>query len=172
MLVLAGPGSGKTRVVVHRIARLLERGVPAERLLAATFTNKAAREMRERVKALVGAPARGLTVTTIHAACVRILREEIAALGYGRNFSIYDESAQQSLLRSILRDMAGPGATQSASQVLHDISLSKAGMAHPVAPGPAQADDQGAPQARAAFLVGARERYQEELRARNAVDFD
>jgi len=172
LLVLAGPGSGKTRVVVHRIARLLERGVPATSVLAATFTNKAAREMRERVKGLVGAAARGLTVTTIHAACVRILREEIAALGYGRNFSIYDEAAQQSLLRAILRDMAGAGATRSASAVLHDISLAKAGMAHPVAPGPGQEEDEGAPQARAAFLAGARERYQDELRARNAVDFD
>jgi DNA helicase II / ATP-dependent DNA helicase PcrA len=174
LLVLAGPGSGKTRVVTHRIARLLERGVPSTAVLSVTFTNKAAREMRERVRKLVGDRAKGLTVSTFHAACVRILREEIGALGWSRNFSIYDEGSQQSLLRAILRDMGGAGATASPSAVMAEINLVKSGLSGRHAPGPEGVDPAGASDAaaRASFLVSARERYQEELRARNAIDFD
>ena len=104
LLVLAGAGSGKTRVLVHRIAYLIGAcGIPAESILAVTFTNKAAGEMRERVEKLLGPDAGGLWVTTFHSACVRILRREIGHLGISRGFAIYDESDSLSTLKEALR---------------------------------------------------------------------
>ena len=93
LLVLAGAGSGKTRVLTHRIAYLVGVcGIPAESVLAVTFTNKAAGEMRERVSKLLGSAAEGLWVTTFHSACVRILRRDVGHLGISRGFVIYDEA--------------------------------------------------------------------------------
>ena len=106
LLVLAGAGSGKTRVLTHRIAYLIgEKGVSPWNILALTFTNKAAGEMRERVEKLIGASASDMWVTTFHAACARILRVEIEALGYERSFVIYDDADQQSLLKKIIREL-------------------------------------------------------------------
>ncbi len=106
LLVLAGAGSGKTRVLTHRIAYLIqEKGVQPWNILALTFTNKAAGEMRERVETLVGSGAGDMWVTTFHAACARILRMEIEALGYERAFVIYDDADQQSLLKKIIRTL-------------------------------------------------------------------
>jgi len=164
LLVLAGPGSGKTRVVTQRIARLLRRDVPPERILAVTFTNKAAREMRTRVRKIVGKRANGLTVATFHSACTRILRTEIEALGYGRDFSIYAESDQRSLMRTILRDLRGTGATTSPQAVLAGVAANKIGHA-PV-------DTTDGDDAARAFVASASERYAQELKARNAIDFD
>src|SRR6187549_3074321 len=95
LLVVAGAGSGKTRVLTHRIAHLVHDGVPASSILAITFTNKAADEMKHRVAALVGPMVRAMWVCTFHSACVRILRANGDALGYPRNFSIYDQSDAQ-----------------------------------------------------------------------------
>ena len=177
LLVLAGPGSGKTRVVTHRIARLLERGIPGREILAVTFTNKAAREMRQRVRSLVGKRAEGLTVSTFHSACVKVLREEIGELegsGYTRTFSIYDESSQQSLLRSVLRDLGGPGggAPPTPGALLAGLTLVKNGRPPSAAVGPAAESAREATAAQHAFLEEAASRYQAELCARNAVDFD
>src|SRR4249919_259160 len=98
LLVVAGAGSGKTRVLTHRIAHLIgEHGVSPMRILAITFTNKAADEMRDRVAALVGPVARKMWVSTFHSACVRILRREAVALGYPSSFSIYDLADDQPL---------------------------------------------------------------------------
>lgn len=106
LLVLAGAGSGKTRVLTHRIAYLVaEKGVAPWEILALTFTNKAAGEMRERVETLTGSAAGRMWVLTFHACCARILRMEIERLGYERTFTIYDEADQQSLLRRIVREM-------------------------------------------------------------------
>ncbi len=106
LLILAGAGSGKTRVLTHRIAYLIEeKGVSPYRILALTFTNKAAKEMRERVDALVETDARSIWVATFHGFCARLLSMEIDRLGYGKTFIIYDEQDQQSLIGHIIKDM-------------------------------------------------------------------
>ncbi len=105
LLILAGAGSGKTRVLTYRIAHLIAQGVESREILAITFTNKAAQEMRERAGSLVGSEGRGLWVTTFHSACVRILRQEISNLpGYTRDFVIYDSGDQQSVLKTCLKE--------------------------------------------------------------------
>lgn len=106
LLVLAGAGTGKTRVVTARIGYLLSRGVEAQNILAVTFTNKAAREMHERVTGLVGAPAaKKLLVSTFHSFAVRMLRRYAERLGFSSNFTIIDEEDQQSLLRDVMRQL-------------------------------------------------------------------
>ncbi len=105
LLVLAGAGSGKTRVLTHRIAHMLKEGIRPWNILAVTFTNKAASEMRERVRGMIGPDADNVWISTFHSTCLRILRRDIEALGYERSFNIYDTSDQKSLLRSIIREM-------------------------------------------------------------------
>ena len=106
MLVVAGAGSGKTRVLTFRIAHLIsDLRVAPESILAITFTNKAANEMRERVGALIGGVARSMWVSTFHSACVRILRREATRLGYRSGFSIYDEADSLRLLRMVIKDL-------------------------------------------------------------------
>jgi len=105
LLVFAGAGSGKTRVITHRIASLVRHhGVPASRILAVTFTNKAARELRDRVVAMLADHAEGLSVGTFHSICVRILRRYAPESGRRKDFVIYDENDQEALLKTILRD--------------------------------------------------------------------
>src|SRR5260221_11313105 len=106
LLVLAGAGSGKTRVLTHRIAYLLATGQarPGE-ILAITFTNKAATEMRERVESLVGRSARAMWVTTFHSACARMLRADAERLGYSRGFTIYDESDSLRMLKRCMQEL-------------------------------------------------------------------
>jgi DNA helicase-2/ATP-dependent DNA helicase PcrA len=104
LLIIAGAGSGKTRVITYRIARMLEKGVGQHAILALTFTNKAAREMESRVREISGRKLRDLTVSTFHAFGVKILREEIEALGYRKNFSIYDETDRNRLVKESLRE--------------------------------------------------------------------
>jgi len=102
LLVLAGAGSGKTRSIIYRCAYLLkEKQVPPWNILVVTFTNKAARELQDRLEALLRFPVRSLWVGTFHRVCSRILRYEAAHLPFGANFSIYDEDAQKSLLKKI-----------------------------------------------------------------------
>ena len=102
LLILAGAGSGKTRVLTHRIAYLIEeRGVNPRNILAITFTNKAAGEMRERVDRLVGFGAESIWVSTFHSTCVRILRRYIDRIGFDTNFTIYDSDDQKSLMRDV-----------------------------------------------------------------------
>ena len=106
LLVVAGAGSGKTRVLTHRIAHLIDEGVHPGRILAITFTNKAADEMRQRVEALVGPVVRSMWVSTFHSACVRILRANADRLGYPRSFSIYDQADAVRLTGYVIRDLA------------------------------------------------------------------
>ncbi|MBQ9299348.1 MAG: DNA helicase PcrA [Clostridia bacterium] len=105
VLILAGAGSGKTRTLTYRVANLLEHGVPAWRILALTFTNKAAREMRERIERLAGADAGDAWIGTFHSVCCRILRRDIEKIGYERNFTIYDEDDQQRVIKGLLKEM-------------------------------------------------------------------
>lgn len=106
LLIMAGAGSGKTRVLTHRIAYLLgEKGVAPRNILAITFTNKAAREMRERVSKLVGPEAEYMWVSTFHSMCVRILRRDIDRIGYNRNFTILDSGDQLSVVKQVLKNL-------------------------------------------------------------------
>ena len=105
LLVLAGAGSGKTRVLTYRIANLIEHGVKPWNILALTFTNKAAAEMRERAAALVGEGAEDMWVTTFHSCCAKMLRIDCDRLGYERNFTIYADSDQMKVIGDILKDM-------------------------------------------------------------------
>ena len=106
VLVLAGPGSGKTRVLTHRIAYLVRHlGVPPYRILAVTFTNKAAREMRERTERLLGGSLRGATIGTFHSVCARILRQDGERVGLARGFVIYDSGDQRNIIRAVIRQL-------------------------------------------------------------------
>ncbi|HZW28528.1 MAG TPA: UvrD-helicase domain-containing protein, partial [Trueperaceae bacterium] len=107
-LVLAGAGSGKTRTVVHRIAYLLaEHDVLPQQVLAVTFTNKAAGELKERVAGLIGEPARDLWVSTFHSACLRVLRTYGERIGLKPGFAIYDDDDQLDLLKEVLSGLSG-----------------------------------------------------------------
>lgn len=107
VLVLAGAGSGKTRVIVHRIAHLIENGVDPSAILGLTFTNKAAAEMRTRIQDLIGSIAKKVTLCTFHSFCMQVLRKEIERLGYTREFSLYDERDMQRLIQQLTREMLG-----------------------------------------------------------------
>ncbi len=160
VLILAGAGTGKTRVITARIAYLLSEGIPASSLLAVTFTNKAANEMRNRVGALPeNVKGSKLTICTFHSLCVRILRQDIEKLGYKTNFSIYDESDQLGLIRKILTRLAAATEKLDPHQVKNFISKAK-NQGRKVQLGEQTLES-------AVFL-----RYQEELKTFNAVDFD
>ena len=130
LLVLAGAGSGKTRVLTYRIANLIEHGVRPWNILALTFTNKAAREMRERTESLVGASALDTWVMTFHAACARILRHDIEKLnlGYASDFTIYDDSDQMNVLESVFKSMNITEKQLPKRVVKSNISAAKNGL--------------------------------------------
>jgi len=125
LLILAGAGSGKTRVIAHRIAHLVSDGLTEpDRILAVTFTNKAAGEMRARVEALLGTDCRSMWVSTFHALCARLLRREAPQIGLSRDFVIYDSSDQMTLMKHVLRE-AGLDGTLQPRVVLSRISHAK-----------------------------------------------
>ena len=105
VLILAGAGSGKTRTITYRIAHMVENlCIPAASILGVSFTNKAAREMQERVQILLGKKgSKGITLSTFHSLCIRILKKEIHHIGYQRNFTIYDQSDQMGIIRIALK---------------------------------------------------------------------
>ncbi|HEX9024612.1 MAG TPA: UvrD-helicase domain-containing protein, partial [Geobacteraceae bacterium] len=168
LLVLAGAGSGKTRVITCRIAYLLkERKVAPESILAVTFTNKAAKEMAERLVELVGSTAsEGMIIATFHSLCVRILRREIHQLGYRPSFTIYDTSDQVGLLRKVMREAGLDSTVIKPELILWKISGAKNQLLTPDRYEPRWSDD--------IELATARvyPRYQAALKACNAVDFD
>ena len=160
VLILAGAGTGKTRTVTCRIANMLEQGVSAQNILAVTFTNKAAAEMRERIGGMVSKQsAEEMTVCTFHSLCVRLLRGGIDRLGYKKNFAIYTGSDQVGLIKQIMVRKGGANSTLKPEQILGAISKAKnAGM------DPSEQHDE--------FIGIIATAYQNELRAQNAVDFD
>ena len=126
LLVLAGAGSGKTRVLTHRIAYLIEeKRVAPWNIMAITFTNKAAAEMRERVDKIVGEGAEAIWVSTFHSSCVRILRRFIDRLGYDSNFTIYDGDDQKTLMKQVLKKMQADPKQFKERAVLSRISAAK-----------------------------------------------
>jgi DNA helicase II / ATP-dependent DNA helicase PcrA len=174
MLILAGAGSGKTRVVTFRIAHLLSQGIPPQAICALTFTNKAAEEMRERVSHLLGdkRSAQALTMGTFHALGLQILRTERKALGFPRGFVIYDQSDQMGALREVLRNVhefgSGDGAERryDAKAILARISLAKNAFIAPEDYKPKESDEYDH------VTAQVYPRYQEALRAAGAFDFD
>ncbi len=176
LLVLAGAGTGKTRVVTFRIANLIKHGVKPDRILAVTFTNKAAGEMQDRVGELLGyknqkrkrgqkAPPKP-TISTFHAQCVRILREHAPAIGFPATFAIYDRSDQESLARAILRELRLPNTALKPGDMLSIISGWKSASVFPEqAMSIASTDKEH-------FAASGYRRYQNGLRARGAMDFD
>jgi DNA helicase-2/ATP-dependent DNA helicase PcrA len=167
LLILAGPGSGKTRVIAHRIAYLVaERGVHPYRILAVTFTNKAAREMRDRVVGLLGDDALSVTMGTFHAVCARFLRIDGERIGIGRGFAIYDEGDQQALMRRAMTDLGLDQKRYQPRGILSVISRAKSELAGPAAYA------QGVQSYFEEVVARAYERYQELLNECNALDFD
>lgn len=167
LLVLAGAGSGKTRVVTFRIARLiLERGVLPGRILAVTFTNKAAREMAGRIEAMTGEKGRGLWIGTFHAMCARILRRHAEHLGYPKDFTIYDSDEQKDMLKQVIRGMNWDLEKWQPSKTLHRISFAKNHLLTPsqLAAQPRKQDD---PQLSEIYA-----RYIQALKDAGAMDFD
>ena len=122
MLVLAGAGSGKTRVVTFRIANLIKHSTRPERILAVTFTNKAAAEMQERLAGLLGKLKERPQISTFHSHCVRVLRRHARKLGYPERFAIYDRGDQESLARGVLREIRVPSETLRPGDLLYQIS--------------------------------------------------
>ena len=167
LLILAGAGSGKTRALAHRVAYLVEeKGVDPGSILAITFTNKAAREMRERVEGLIGPRAEGAWIMTFHAACGRILRRDIHHLGYGRNFVIYDAADQLNLVRLCLKELNLAESRYAPPAVLAAISRAKNELV----------DVEGfAARARDLYdrtIARVYRLYQQALQEANALDFD
>ncbi|MEB2346974.1 MAG: UvrD-helicase domain-containing protein [Deltaproteobacteria bacterium] len=166
LLVLAGAGSGKTRVLVHRIAYLIGAcGIPAESILAVTFTNKAAGEMRERVEKLLGPDAAGIWVSTFHATCVRILRREAGQLGLSRGFAIYDEDDALATVKEALRRRGIDPKTADPRRLRWRIDGWKNAGVLPARAAEA-AEDLEAEQAAETYAV-----YQRLLREADALDF-
>ncbi|MBJ6723308.1 ATP-dependent helicase [Geomesophilobacter sediminis] len=168
LLVLAGAGSGKTGVITYRIAHLiLDKKVPGDQILAVTFTNKAAKEMKERVQHLVGRKgSKGVVLSTFHSLGVRILKRDIERLGYKRNFSIYSTADQVGLVRQIVREINTTDVKYDAEKIIWCISGAKNKLIPPDKYIPSFGDDID-------FMAAqVYPRYQSALKAFNAIDFD
>jgi ATP-dependent DNA helicase UvrD/PcrA len=167
LLILAGAGSGKTRVIAHRIAHLVSEGLcEPDRLLAVTFTNKAAEEMRTRVETLLGVDCRGMWISTFHALCARLLRREAPHIGLSRDFVIYDSTDQLTVMKQALRQI---GADESAVQPR--LALSRISHAKNRMEGP-EVFTANSWHPRDAQIGKLYELYAKALRDANALDFD
>lgn len=168
LLLLAGAGSGKTRVLTHRIAYLIqEKGVNPYHILAITFTNKAAGEMRERVDDLVGYGAEHIWVSTFHSACVRILRRHIGEIGYDRNFTIYDTDDQKQVIRDVMKRLQIDKKQYPERNLLNAISKAKDELITP-----SEYKMKAAGKFREMQVAKVYTEYQKQLHANNALDFD
>ncbi|MBR1696673.1 MAG: UvrD-helicase domain-containing protein, partial [Anaerovibrio sp.] len=170
LLIMAGAGSGKTRVLTHRIANLLAHGVSPYSILAITFTNKAAAEMRERVDRMIGAGSKDIWLSTFHSFCARILRREIEATGiYQKNFVIYDASDTQSMIKKCLKELNLDDKQYSPGAVLGAISNAKNQMMGPVAFAQHVRINGTFYDQKVSEVYNL---YQSKLRSNNALDFD
>ena len=173
LLIVAGAGSGKTRVLTHRIAHLLAtRRARAGEILAITFTNKAAAEMRERVEALVGPPAKAMWVSTFHSACVRILRKEAKTLGLRSSFSIYDSADSLKLMTMVARELELDPKRYPPKALISKISALKDELIDPDDFARTSGSATGAGDEFDTVLAQAYNRYQARLRQAHALDFD
>ena len=166
LLILAGAGSGKTATMTHRIAYLIEQGVSPYSILAVTFTNKAAGEMRERVEKLVG-PCPGMWIMTFHAMSLRILREHYYAAGYDKNFVVYDTVDQKTIIKNIIKEQNIDSKQFPQAYLSAIISKEKEADSDPEQ---FLENSDGSPKARVIYSVY--KEYQRQLRANNAMDFD
>lgn len=168
VLILAGAGSGKTRVLTHRMAHMIEDlNIFPYKILAITFTNKAAKEMQERVHALIGDKANDMWISTFHSTCVRILRREIEKLGYKRNFTIYDSSDQKTLVKECMKVLSINDKEITENEIMSKISKAKDNM---------QSADSYYREHEHNFrekkIAEVYKMYQKRLKENNALDFD
>ena len=168
LLVLAGAGSGKTRVLTYRIASLVnEIGIAPWKVLAVTFTNKGAGEMRERVQTLVGGLASDIWIGTFHSICVRLLRYEAEGFGLDSNFSIYDEDDRRAVIRRVFKANNIDERELTPRQVIGQISQTKNAMLEPTEFARQAGEAPGKRQMAELYTA-----YETELRRNNAFDFD
>ena len=166
LMIVAGAGSGKTRVITYRIARLIHEGVAPWRILAVTFTNKAAKEMKERVSGLVGDQANDLWMGTFHSVCARLLRMEGQAIGLDRNFVVYDDGDQMSLVRDLIKQKGYDDKSIQPRSVLAEISRAKEKL---MSPGKYEEQASGFFER---VVSGIYKEYNNALNRANALDFD
>ena len=173
LLIVAGAGSGKTRVLTYRIAYLLQQGIPAGRIMALTFTNKAAREMKERIAKLVSASdARYLCMGTFHSVCTRLIRPHADLLGFTHDFSIYDTTDMKSVIKAICKERGLDEKVYKSSAVLSRISMAKNCGIGPLEYAQSQQLLREDREMRMYELPVIYEQYQLRLKAANAMDFD
>jgi DNA helicase-2/ATP-dependent DNA helicase PcrA len=172
VLVIAGPGSGKTRVLTYRIAHLIEKGVAPWEILTLTFTNKAAREMKERIEKVVGERANAVWAGTFHSIFSRILRAEATKIGFPSSFSIYDTDDTTSVLRAIIKEMNLDPTAYNASSVRSRISLCKSNLITPKAYRDNADMMQQDRAAKRPYVVDIYEKYLARCQRSGAMDFD
>lgn len=167
LLILAGAGSGKTRVLTHRVAYLIhEKNVNPYNIMAITFTNKAAREMRDRINRLIGHGAEAVWVSTFHSACVRILRRYIDRIGYNNNFTIYDSDDQKTAIKAACKKVQVDTKFIKERAIMSAISMAKNNMITP------EEYRNSADDKRTKIISKVYEEYQSRLKKNNALDFD
>ena len=172
-LVIAGAGSGKTRVLTYKIAYLLQQGVSSGNILALTFTNKAAREMRERIMQLVDPKqTRYLTMGTFHSVCARILRQEAELLGFTSKFTIYDTSDSKGLVKRIVKEKGLDDKLYKSGVILNRISDAKNHLIDPIGYANNRHYMQLDRMNRLYEIPSIYAAYQQQLRQSNAMDFD
>jgi DNA helicase II / ATP-dependent DNA helicase PcrA len=172
LLILAGAGSGKTRVIIYRIVHLIEKGVRPDRILAVTFTNKAAQEMKERIEKMLGVQRRisSPLISTFHSLCVRVLRRDVEKMqaGYTRNFTIYDTDDQARMVRGIMKDLGYDDKSLSARAALSAISGAKNRNQSPAS----YANQADYASERTERIAQIYKQYVQRLAQANAMDFD
>ncbi|NFV13587.1 DNA helicase PcrA [Clostridium sporogenes] len=168
LLILAGAGSGKTRVLTYRIAHMIENlNIYPSKILAITFTNKAAGEMKERIKVLVGDVVEGMWVSTFHSSCVRILRREIDKLGYDKNFTIYDTYDQKTLVKQCMEELNINDKDITDREIINTISSQKDNLISPKEFKKFSSGNYRKDKIADAYIL-----YQKKLKTNNALDFD